>query len=102
MCYARGCGLYLSYSYIVFVVSNATDISYGIPTVFLQVCCVEEACCYGFLRAAARAWMSKVSMPDCFDTGLVCNNPEVAAQVSTLASQDVVVAHSTLLIARTY
>ena len=42
--------------------------------------------------------MSKVSMPDSFDTGLVCNNPEVAAQVSTLVSQDVVVAHSTLLI----
>jgi hypothetical protein len=37
-------------------------------------------------------------MPVPFDTGLVCNNPEVAAQVSTLASQDVVVAHSTLLI----
>jgi hypothetical protein len=42
--------------------------------------------------------MSKVSMPDSFDTGLVCNNLEVAAQVSTLASQDVIVAHSTLLI----
>ena len=37
-------------------------------------------------------------MPVSFDTGLVCNNPEVAAQVSTLAPQDVVVAHSTLLI----
>ena len=40
--------------------------------------------------------MSKVSMPGSLDTGLVCNNPEVA-QVSTLAPQDVVVAHSTLL-----
>ena len=87
----------MSYSYIVFVVSNATDFSYGIPTVLLQVCCVEEACCYGFLRAAARAGISKVSMPGSLDTGLVCNNPEVAAQVSTLAPQDVVVAHSTLL-----
>ena len=42
--------------------------------------------------------MSKVSMPGSLDTGLVCNNPEVSAQVSTLASQDVIVALSTLLI----
>ena len=41
--------------------------------------------------------MSKVSMPGSLDTGLVCNNPEVAAQISILAPQDVVVAHSTLL-----
>ena len=84
--------------FIVAVVFNATDFSYGIPTVLLQVCCVEEACCYGFLRAAARAGISKVSMPGSLDTGLVCNNPEVSAQVSTLVSQDVIVAYSTLLI----
>jgi hypothetical protein len=42
--------------------------------------------------------MSKVSMPGSLDTGLVCNNPEVSAQVSTLVSQDVIVAYSTLLI----
>jgi len=42
--------------------------------------------------------MSKVSMPGSLDTGLVCNNPEVSAQVSTLTPQDVVVAHSTLII----
>ena len=88
----------MSYSYIVVVVSNATDFSYGIPTILLQVCCVEEACCYGMPCAAARAWISEVSTPGSFDTDLVCNNPEVAAQVSTLAPQDVVVAHSTLLI----
>ena len=98
MCYARGCGLYLSYSYIVFVVSNATNISYGIPTVLLQECCVEEACCYGLPFAAARAWISEVSTPGSLDTGLVCNNPEVATQVFTLAPQDVVVALKTLLV----
>jgi hypothetical protein len=81
----------LSYRYIVVVVFNATDFFYGIPTVLLQACCVEEACCYGFLRAAARAWISKASMPGFLDTILVCNNPEVSAQVSTLASQDVIV-----------
>ena len=42
--------------------------------------------------------MSKVSMPGSLDTGMVCNNPEVFAQVSKLASQDVIVALSTLLI----
>ena len=42
--------------------------------------------------------MSKVSMPGSLETGLVCNNPEVFAQVSKLASQDVIVALSTLLI----
>jgi hypothetical protein len=42
--------------------------------------------------------MSEVLTPGSFDTGLVCNNPEVSAQVSTLASQNVIVALSTLLI----
>ena len=37
-------------------------------------------------------------MPVSFDTGLVCNNSEVAAQVFTLAPQDVVVALKTLLV----
>jgi hypothetical protein len=36
-------------------------------------------------------------MPVSLDTGLVCNNPEVSAQVSILASQDVIIALSTLL-----
>ena len=42
--------------------------------------------------------MSEVLTPGSLDTGLVCNNPEVFAQVSKLASQDVIVALSTLLI----